>query len=143
VTNPNQGERSEGDRPHAKQLLPPRSILLTCDDALRNTLTEMVPILRDYRVSCLFFATDASARRSEDESSMLWYEELYLMLLDAAEPIALNLPEAGIGTNSQPSASKQRHAFWWSLVETLSQFSAQSRRDFLNRIRQQLRLSEK
>ena len=30
-----------------KLTLPPRSILLTCDDTLRNTLTEMLPILRD------------------------------------------------------------------------------------------------
>ena len=30
----------------AKQDLPPRSVLPTCDDDLRNTLIEMVPILR-------------------------------------------------------------------------------------------------
>ena len=73
--------------------LPPRSILLTCDDALRNTLTEMVPILHEFGLSCLFFATGASA---DETPSMLWYEELYLMLLDASEPITLRLPEVGV-----------------------------------------------
>jgi peptidoglycan/xylan/chitin deacetylase (PgdA/CDA1 family) len=133
------GKSSQEKHPAVKQSLPPRSILLTCDDALRNTLTEMVPILRDFGLSCLFFATGAS---TDPTPSMLWYEELYLMLLDAAEPIALILPEPGISINIVSPRPKQRHAFWWSLVENFSQFSAQSRREFLNRIQQQLRLSE-
>jgi peptidoglycan/xylan/chitin deacetylase (PgdA/CDA1 family) len=133
-----EGEISEADRLPVKQSVPPRSILLTCDDALRNTLTDMVPILRDVGVSCLFFATGASG----ESPSMLWYEELYLMLRDAAEPISLNLPDAGVSINIGASCPKQRHAYWWNLVETLSQFSGESRRDFLDRIRQQLRLSE-
>ncbi|MFZ0562382.1 MAG: polysaccharide deacetylase family protein [Terriglobales bacterium] len=132
-------EKPAGNRPKEKPLLPARSILLTCDDALLNTLTEMVPILRDFGVSCLFFATAASA---EPAPSMLWYEELYLMLLDAADTIALNLPEAGIYCSPISIALKQRHAYWWNLVEHLSQLSAQLRREFLNRIRQQLRLAE-
>jgi peptidoglycan/xylan/chitin deacetylase (PgdA/CDA1 family) len=133
------GKSSQEKRAAVKQSLPPRSILLTCDDALRNTLTEMVPILHDFGLSCLFFATGASA---EPTPSMLWYEELYLMVLDAAGPIALNLPEAGISINNVSPRPKQRHAFWWSLVENFSQFSAPSRREFLNRIQQQLGLSE-
>jgi peptidoglycan/xylan/chitin deacetylase (PgdA/CDA1 family) len=52
-------------------VLPARSVLLTCDDALRNTLTEMVPILREFDASCLFFATGASYNTTP---SMLWYE---------------------------------------------------------------------
>ena len=35
--------------------LPARSLLITCDDGLLNTLTEMVPILRSEELSCLFF----------------------------------------------------------------------------------------
>lgn len=120
-----------------KLSLPPRSILLTCDDALRNTLTEMLPILRELGVSCLFFATGASA---EETPSMLWYEELYLMLLDASEPIALSLPEAGVRVG--PIAPGERHASWWNMVERLSPFDRQSRRGFLDRAREQLRLSE-
>ena len=117
--------------------LPPRSILLTCDDALRNTLTEMVPILHEAGLSCLFFATGAS---SDDVPSMLWYEELYLMLLDASEPVALHLSEADIRINI--AAGQPKHAVWWSLVERLSQFAQPHRRRFLDQIRDQLKLSE-
>jgi peptidoglycan/xylan/chitin deacetylase (PgdA/CDA1 family) len=117
--------------------LPPRSILLTCDDALRNTLTEMVPILQELGLSCLFFATGAS---SEETPSMLWYEELYLMLLEADEPIALSLPEASI--RNGPIAPNEKHLCWWNLVESLSQFDREVRRGFLDQIRDQLRLAE-
>ena len=131
--------RPQTDRSGVMQSLPPRSILLTCDDALRNTLTEMVPILLDFGASCLFFATGASAGTVP---SMLWYEELYLMLSDAGEPVVLNIPEAGLSINIHPKTPQQKHGRWWNLVERLSQFDAQSRREFLNRIREQLHLSE-
>ena len=117
--------------------LPPRSILLTCDDALRNTLTEMVPILHEVGLSCLFFATGASG---DETPSMLWYEELYLMLLDASEPVALHLSEADIRINI--AAGEQKHASWWLLVERLSHFARPHRRRFLDQIRDQLKLSE-
>lgn len=120
-----------------KLSLPPRSILLTCDDALRNTLTEMLPILQEFGLSCLFFATGASA---DETPSMLWYEELYLMFLDSSEPIALNLPEAGVSVG--PIALGERHASWWKLVEKLSQFDRELRRGFLDQIRRQLKLAE-
>jgi peptidoglycan/xylan/chitin deacetylase (PgdA/CDA1 family) len=120
-----------------KMTLPPRSILLTCDDALRNTVTEMLPILEEFGLRCLFFATGASA---DETPSMLWYEELYLMLLDTSEPIAMGLPEAGVSVG--PITPSERHASWWKLVEKLSQFDKQSRRRFLDQIRGQLKLAE-
>jgi hypothetical protein len=93
--------------------IPPHSILLTCDDALGNTLTEMVPLLRELGLTCLFFATGASAYSNDDETpSMLWYEELYLMLLDASGSIALSLPEAGVDVKTGPIAPNQKHACW-------------------------------
>jgi len=116
--------------------LHPRSVLLTCDDALRNTLTEMAPILRELSLSCLIFATGASA---DETPSMLWYEELYLMLLDASEPITLSLPEAGVRIG--PIVPNEKHAYWWNLIQRLSRFNGQSRRGFLNQVREQLRLS--
>ncbi len=128
---------SEEEWSEEKLSLPPRSILLTCDDALRNTLTEMVPILHEFGLSCLFFATGAS---TDAMPSMLWYEELYLMLLDAGESIALSLPEAGISIG--PIAPNEKHACWWNLVERLSQFNRQSRRGFLDQVREQLTLAE-
>lgn len=120
------------------QSLPPRSILLTCDDALQNTVTAMVPILREFGVKCLFFATGASA---DDKPSMLWYEELYLMLLDAPLPVNLNVPEAGVDVGF--ITEKQRHAFWWSLVERFSRLDEATRRSWLDRVRDQLRLPSK
>jgi peptidoglycan/xylan/chitin deacetylase (PgdA/CDA1 family) len=125
--------------------LPPRSILLTCDDALHNTLTEMVPLLHEFGLSCLFFATGASANFHSDSGSnearpMLWYEELYLMLLDTGEPVTLNLPEAGV--TRLRIAPNEKHACWWDLVERLSQFNGLWRRGFLDRLREQLRLPE-
>jgi peptidoglycan/xylan/chitin deacetylase (PgdA/CDA1 family) len=130
-------EHLERESPEGELSLPPRSILLTCDDALRNTLTEMVPILQEFDVSCLFFATGASA---EEMPSMLWYEELFLMLLDANQTIALNLPEAAISIDSITANNK--HLSWWNLVEQLSRFDGKLRREFLDQIRDQLRLPE-
>ena len=66
-----------------KLSLPPRSILLTCDDGLRNTLTEMMSILQGLGLSCLFFAAGTSA---DGTPSMLGYEELYLMSPAAIVP---------------------------------------------------------
>ena len=120
-----------------KLSLPPRSILLTCDDALRNTLTEMLPILQELGLSCLFFATGTSV---DETPSMLWYEELYLMLLDASEPIALNLGEARISIRL--TARQEKHTGWWNLVERLSQFDGEKRRKLLDQIRDQLKLPE-
>jgi hypothetical protein len=71
--------------------------LLTCDDALRDTLTKMVPILQELGLSCLFFATDASA---DETPSLLWHEELYLMLLDAGDRITLSLPQTEVSIGS-------------------------------------------
>ena len=76
----------------SQQELPPRSVLLTCDDGLRNTLTEMLPILQEMGLSCLFFVTGASL---SEAASMLWYEELYLMFLAAPETLTLEVPETG------------------------------------------------
>jgi peptidoglycan/xylan/chitin deacetylase (PgdA/CDA1 family) len=120
-----------------KLSLPPRSIMLTCDDALRNTLTEMVPILRELGLSCLFFATGASAGESP---SLLWYDELYLMLLDADSPVALELPEVGLRVG--PIAANCKHSCWWDLVERFSQFDGELRRRLVDQIRGQLNLSQ-
>jgi peptidoglycan/xylan/chitin deacetylase (PgdA/CDA1 family) len=117
--------------------VPPRSILLTCDDALRNVRTEMVPILKELGLTSLFFATGASAG---DTPSLLWYDELYLMLLDAKGNVVLQLPEAGV--DSCVIASHARHSCWWNLVERLSQFDGKLRRELLDQIRDQLKLPE-
>lgn len=125
------------DGSEGKGMLPPRSILLTCDDALRNTQTEMVPILQEFGVSALFFATGASA---EETPSMLWYEELYLMLLDAKQPVNLSIPGAGVRVG--PIKAGELHTGWWNLVERLSAFDREPRGRLLCQIREQLRLPD-
>ncbi len=119
-----------------KAALPPRPILLTCDDALQNTLTVMVPILQEAGLSCLFFATGAPLEPTPSPS-MLWYEELYLMMRSNAEPIAINLPEAQIAMKMTPSGESLH---WWQLVEGLSKFDCQTRRELLEQIRSQVKL---
>jgi len=54
-----------------KRELPPRAVLLTCDDGLLNNLTDMLPVLQQEGMRCLFFVTGASAR---DERTMQWSE---------------------------------------------------------------------
>ncbi|MGO8986685.1 MAG: polysaccharide deacetylase family protein [Terriglobales bacterium] len=124
-----------GKYPAEQPSLPPHSILLTCDDALRNTLTEMVPILQELGLTCLFFATGASA---DETPSMLWYEELYLMLLEARGPVTLSLPDANLFIG--PIAPSDKHVGWWNLVEKLSPFDRESRRGFLDQICAKLKL---
>ncbi len=120
----------------AKQDLPPRSVLLTCDDDLRNTLTEMVPILQEYGLSCLFFVTGASLGALP---AMLWYEQLYLMLLTAREDIALDL---GDGFQARSRSLPEKRRVWWSLVRHLSRFDAVERQTLLDEVQAQLQVGD-
>ena len=67
--------------------LPPRAVLLTCDDGLRNCL-DMVPILQEMNLRCLFFVTGASFIQTP---AMLWHEELYLMFLACADTFTVQV----------------------------------------------------
>jgi len=98
----------------AKRELPPRSVLLTCDDGLRNSLFDMFPILQDEGLSCLFFVTGASLASTP---TMLWYEELYLMFLAGPENFSLELPEIGLRTST---SREEKRSSWWGFVKTLS-----------------------
>src|ERR1700675_4882811 len=113
-------------------VLPERAVLLTCDDGLANATLEMLPILRDEKVSCLFFVTAASLSGSP---AMLWYEELYLTLLAAPEgPVAENF--YGIRVKGRLGSSvRQRHRFWWALVASMSRCDAESRLAFAKTLR--------
>jgi peptidoglycan/xylan/chitin deacetylase (PgdA/CDA1 family) len=112
--------------------LPPRAVLLTCDDGLLNNLTDMVPILREEGLSCLFFVTGLSAR---DLPRMLWYEELYWILKSAA---GRYLSFETLGIQAQLGSLAQRRVLWWELVRTLSRLSAEQRDCFLASAQQQL-----
>lgn len=107
--------------------LPPRAALLTCDDGFLNNLTEMVPVLQDEGLKCLFFVTGASVT---DQRTMLWYEELQLLYLRApAGDFTLSCDSAEI--SGCLGEREQRRAQWWSAVKQLSQIDAEARERFL------------
>lgn len=112
--------------------LPPRAVLLTCDDGLANTVLEMLPILQVEKVTCLFFVTAESLSTSD---AMLWYEELYLTLL-AAPAGEWRGDFLGVPVQAALASDvRQRHRLWWDMVSTLSTCDAATRLGFAKAIR--------
>jgi peptidoglycan/xylan/chitin deacetylase (PgdA/CDA1 family) len=122
----------------SKVELPPRAVLLTCDDDLRNTLTEMVPVLQEHGLSCLFFVTGASLG---EVSMMLWHEQLYLMFLATKKRI-VNLDMIRPGSRDRAMTHAEKRALWWNLVKHLSKYEAKARRTMIEEVRVQLSLSD-
>ena len=117
---------------------PPRSVLLTCDDGLLNNLTEMLPILEEEQLRCLFFVTGASAG---DKRGTLWYEELFLTFLRAPSGhFAISCE--GIDVAGDLGARGQRLAVWWNFVKRLSQISAEGRYTFIQHARDQFGVND-
>ena len=114
--------------------LPARAVLLTCDDGLLNHLTDMLPVLQQEGVKCLFFVTAASAG---EEREMLWYEDLLLLFLFAAEG-PLEVSRGAIEIRSELGSREQRRALWWDCVKRLSQLDAEARCAFVAAIREQI-----
>jgi peptidoglycan/xylan/chitin deacetylase (PgdA/CDA1 family) len=109
--------------------LPPRAVLVTCDDGLLNTLTDMLPLLRSEGVPCLFLVTAASCT---NEPGMLWYEELYqLMRAGTLTDADLHLPTEAI--KKFPSMNFQ--ARWWCAVRQASRLDARTRTDWMAKLR--------
>jgi len=109
--------------------LPPRAVLITCDDGLLNTLTDMLPVLLDERVSCLFFVTAASCG---DNPGMLWYEELYHLM--CIEP----LRDGEWHLLSKDTASSTQETFqgkWWDTVRSASRLELDARTDWMAHLR--------
>jgi len=107
--------------------LPERAVMLTCDDGLLNNLTVMLPILQEERVPCLFFVTGSS---TENASPMLWYVELYLIVVGAK---ASRAPAQwkGMRVPVLPSDGVARRTSWLQLTRALSNLPAQERNEFL------------
>ena len=118
--------------------LPPYSVLLTCDDGLRNNLTDMLPILQEEEVRCLFFVTGASAA---DEPTSLWYEELFL-ILHAARCRTFKICAAGVEISGELGSRNSRQGTWWRAVKRLSQIDAERRLAFVCSARAELAVSE-
>jgi peptidoglycan/xylan/chitin deacetylase (PgdA/CDA1 family) len=109
--------------------LPPRSVLVTCDDGLLNTLTDMLPVLQSEGVSCLFLVTAASC---SNEPGMLWYEELYQRMRVKPLGPGLQLPlEEGAESHSSTSFQAQ----WWSAVRKASCLDAKTRAEWMCEVR--------
>jgi peptidoglycan/xylan/chitin deacetylase (PgdA/CDA1 family) len=116
-----------------KAQLPPRAVLLTCDDGLMNTVTDMLPIIRELNVPFLFFITGESL---SETPGMLWYEKLYLRLTAVGPGISLELPWGReiIGKQSQQRIAVQ----WREYMRKLSAFDANARKVILENMRTQL-----
>jgi peptidoglycan/xylan/chitin deacetylase (PgdA/CDA1 family) len=116
--------------------LPELAILLTCDDGLRNGLTSMTPILREENLSCLFFVLGSSVA---ENAQMLWYEELYLLMLAArAGHYSFDFP----GVTVELVDRTRRRLAWWNLVKKLSQYDQGARIRFIETARLEFELSE-
>jgi peptidoglycan/xylan/chitin deacetylase (PgdA/CDA1 family) len=113
--------------------LPPRAVLLTCDDGLANAVSDMLPILQEEGLTCLFFVT---TRSLADAPSMLWYEELYLTLLDLPEGTFEGM-FCGVPVKADLNSSlPQRTSVWYGMVEILLKCDAQARLGFARAIRE-------
>lgn len=113
-----------------ERALPARAALLTCDDGLLSNLTEMLPVLQDEGLRCLFFVTGASAG---EERTMLWHEELLLLFLRARTG-SFRICRDRFEIGGVLAGIKQRRVLWWNCVKRLSQIDAESRRSFLHAV---------
>ena len=111
--------------------LPPRAVLLTCDDGLLNSLTDMLPVLQQEKVSCLFFVTGAS---TEESRTMLWYEELFLQFLHAPAG-HFEISSEDLRIEGDLGSTMQRRGLWWNSVKRLSQVDSGKRELFLHAAR--------
>lgn len=117
--------------------LPVNSVLLTCDDGLRNNLSEMLPILLEFRFACLFFVTSAGL---DGIPAMLWCDELLLMLLEASSTVIVEWPDIAINLRAEGRQGKTK--LWWELVRRFSRLDHEERELLLGRLRDHLGLSE-
>src|SRR5262249_28679027 len=113
--------------------LPPRSVLLTCDDGLANNVSTMLPMLQEAGLRCLFFVTGESLL---EMPSLLWYEALYLMMLSGKQ---MSWQRLGLRTSLE---SGSRRAAWSTLLTTLSREDRDARLASLQKLRDEFGLSE-
>jgi peptidoglycan/xylan/chitin deacetylase (PgdA/CDA1 family) len=118
--------------------LPSRAVLLTCDDGLLNHRTEMLPILADEHVSCMFFVTAASA---EENPTMLWYVELDL-ILSATQKSRVRFTHGDTSWDWPLGNSAQRRATWVEVVARLSEHDADYRTSWLQDAKAELGVAD-
>jgi peptidoglycan/xylan/chitin deacetylase (PgdA/CDA1 family) len=113
-----------------EKTIPPRSVLVTCDDGLSNTLTDMLPVLQEEEVQCLFFVTAASVGM---EGGMLWYEEIHHLMRQ--RPLSAEILDTLPGGEDEAYPPPNFQASWWSVVKRASQMDAESRAHWIGRLR--------
>lgn len=116
--------------------LPPRSVMLTCDDGLLNAFTEMLPVIRELKLPFMFFVTAASTLETR---SMLWHEKLFLWLVERGK-FKIKEPQS----EKEYAAANSQQSVWvcHALIEDLSRCNAEEREHSLDEIRIQLGISE-
>jgi len=117
--------------------LPCRAVLLTCDDGLVNNLTDMLPVLLQEDLRCLFFVTGASAG---DQPATLWYEDLFLVFRSAPTG-EFEIVSGGVAIRGRLGSLELRRAKWWDAVKTLSQIGAEKRLSFVREASGRLKVS--
>jgi peptidoglycan/xylan/chitin deacetylase (PgdA/CDA1 family) len=122
----------EGDRE-----LPHRAVLLTCDDGLLNCLTDMLPVLREEGMRCLFFLTGSSAGHVR---TTLWYEDLFVMFLRARAG-QFDIAAGETVLRVELGSREQRRTAWWDLVKKLSRVRSETRSEFLGIARERFGLA--
>ena len=112
--------------------IPPSSVLITCDDGLANTLTDMLPVLQEEAVPCLFFVTASSAAAA---TGMLWYEEVHHLMRKS--PLSAEILQALPPGEGEAYSRLNCQAQWWSIVKRASQMDAESRAQWIGSVRKE------
>jgi peptidoglycan/xylan/chitin deacetylase (PgdA/CDA1 family) len=113
--------------------LPPNSILITCDDGLLNNVTDMLPVLKEEGLYCLFFVTTDTIKKPIP--TLLWHEELYLLLKSGSGKAIRTPVEASLVKNKN-----RRREVWLQLVKEFSKVGHEKRQDLIDHLRQELGL---
>jgi peptidoglycan/xylan/chitin deacetylase (PgdA/CDA1 family) len=117
---------------HHNESIPERAVLITCDDGLLNSLTDVLPVLKSEDVSCLFFVTGSSCGETP---GTLWCQELFPLLRAVAGRPA-ELPLNG-KSRVLPAASDNFQAWWWESVRRASRLDARERAAWMDALRAQ------
>lgn len=117
--------------------LPPKTILLTCDDGLLNNVTDMLPVLKSEGLSCLFFLSGMSLK---SKAPLLWHEEVYL-LLKAGQGRRIRIPLLGKGSFLLANKVTLRK-LCKLLIDALSRYDYPKREDLIEKLRDGIGLPE-
>ena len=117
------------DAVRGNRSLPERAALITFDDGLRNNLTVAFPVLEELAIPATVFLTvDAIGTRE-----ILWVDELYLLLCEAAACGVA--PEVFEGAATRHLRAGRIWESYQVLVEALKRSGSAPRNEAMNRLR--------